>query len=139
MSDESEAILGVAVEKVCDLITHVRAYDAKLEEVDPDETSEPTGDELGEDIEDGIEPYHADPARDELMAFIDALNEEEQVNLVALAWMGRGDFVASEWAEALETARDARWDHTDTYLLGIPLLGDYLVEALTALGYDYEA
>jgi len=139
MSDESEAVLGVAVEKVCDFITHVRAYDAKLEEIDPEETTDATGDDLGEDIEEGRETYHADPARDELMAFIEALNEEEQINLVALAWMGRGDFIASEWADALEAARDARSDHTDTYLLGIPLLGDYLEEALATLGYDYEA
>ena len=95
--------------------------------------------ELDEDIEDGIETYHTDPVRDELMAFIDALNEEEQINLVALVWMGRGDFVAVEWSEALDAARDARSDHTDTYLLGIPLLGDYLEEALATLGYDYEA
>jgi len=139
MSDKSETELGISVEKVCNFITHVRAHDARLEEIDSEKTAEATGDELDEDIEDGIETYHTDPVRDELMAFIDALNEEEQINLVALVWMGRGDFVAVEWSEALDAARDARSDHTDIYLLGIPLLGDYLEEALATLGYDYEA
>ncbi|MDP7540322.1 MAG: DUF3775 domain-containing protein [Alphaproteobacteria bacterium] len=130
MSDKSETELGISVEKVCDFITHVRAHDARLEEIDPEKTAEATGDKLDEDIEDGIETYHTDPVRDELMAFIGGLNEEEQINLVALAWMGRGDFVAVEWSKALDAARDARSDHTDTYLLGIPLLGDYLDDIL---------
>ena len=138
MSDEAEIELGIAVEKVCDLIAHVRAYDAKVEEIDPDEPPEATGDELSDEIEGGIETFHGDPVRDALMGFIDALNEEEQVTLVALTWMGRGDFVAAEMADALQAARDARSDHTDTYLLGMPLLGDYLDEALAALGYHCE-
>ena len=136
MSDEAEVELGIAVEKVCDLIAHVRAYDAKVAEIDPDEPPEATGDELGDEIEGGIQTFRGDPGRDELMDFINALNEEEQVTLVALTWIGRGDFVASEMEDALQAARDARSDHTDTYLLGIPLLGDYLDEALAALGYD---
>ena len=136
MSDEAEVELGIAVEKVCDLIAHVRAYDAKVAEIDPDEPPEATDDELSDEIEGGIETFRGDPGRDELMDFINALNEEEQVTLVALTWIGRGDFVASEMEDALQAARDARSDHTDTYLLGIPLLGDYLDEALAALGYD---
>ncbi len=138
MSDEAEVELGIAVEKVCALISHVRTYDAKVEEIDPDERPEATGDELSDEIEGGIEPFHGDPVRDELMGFIGALNEEEQITLVALTWMGRGDFVAAEMADALQAARDARSDHTDTYLLGMPLLGDYLEEALAALCYDCE-
>jgi hypothetical protein len=125
-------MLGIAVEKVCDLITHVRAFDAKIEATEADFDSNPAEEEMAE----GLENYRNDPAYEELMGFIDSLNEEEQVNLVALAWLGRGDFVADEWADALRAASDARSDHTDTYLLGIPQLGDYLEEGLSALGYS---
>jgi hypothetical protein len=127
-------MLGIAVEKVCDLITHVRAFDAKIEVTEPDFGSNPADKEMGK----GLEAYRDDPVYEELTGFIDTLNEEEQVNLVALAWLGRGDFVADEWPDALKTAREARSDHTDTYLLGIPLLGDYLQEGLNALGYSCE-
>lgn len=125
-------MLGIAVEKVCDLITHVRAFDAKIEVLDPDLGSNPAD----EEVEERLESYLNDPVYEELRGFIDGLNEEEQINLVALAWVGRGDFTADEWADALSEARDARSDHTDTYLLGMPQLGDYLEEGLSALGYS---
>ena len=60
---------------------------------------------------------------------------------VALTWVGRGDFAAEEWDDALTAARDRRTGPTADYLLGVPLLGDLLEEGFTALGYsceDYE-
>lgn len=125
-------MLEVAVEKVCGLITHARAFDAKIPSEDLDKSSS----QAGEDALDAFEEAAGDPAYEELTSFISALNEEEQINLVALTWLGRGDFTAGEWPDAVQAARDARSDHTDTYLLGIPLLGDYLEEGLAQLGYS---
>lgn len=127
-------MLEVAVEKVCALITHARAFDANI----PEDVADDGGGPPGEAALRVVEDRAGDPAYDELMGFIDALNEEEQVNLVALTWLGRGDYAAAEWADAVRAARDARSDHTDTYLLGIPLLGDYLEEGLSQLGYSCE-
>ncbi len=127
-------MLGIAVEKVCDLIIRARAFDAKVEVVEPDPGSNPTDDDMVEVLED----YEGDPIFDELIDFIAALNEDEQINLVALTWLGRGDFTADEWDTAVSTAREARSDHTGPYLLGIPLLGDYLDEGLAQLGYSFE-
>ena len=45
-------------------------------------------------------------AEGELRAFLDRLNEEEQVDLVTLMWIGRGSFEAEEWAEARRTASE---------------------------------
>ena len=125
-------MLGIAVEKLCDLITHIRAFDTKIPAEysrQSDTTTEEAAIEAAEDV--GEEPvYH------ELASFIGTLNEEEQINLVALTWLGRGDLSIDDWESGLEAAKDARSDHTDTYLLGIPLLSDYLEEGLAALGYS---
>jgi hypothetical protein len=53
---------------------------------------------------------------------------------VALAWLGRGDYEAEDWAEALASARERAEGPTARYLMGIPLLGDYLEEGADKLG-----
>jgi hypothetical protein len=58
--------------------------------------------------------------------------------LVALAWLGRGTFSADEFDEAVATAFAERTNPTERYLLGIPLLADYLEEGLDKLGYSVE-
>lgn len=70
----------------------------------------------------------------ELRALINDLNVDEAAELVALAWIGRGDYDASEWAEALDEARRRDHRRTAKYLLGMPMLGDWLEEGLQAIG-----
>ncbi|WP_442772476.1 DUF3775 domain-containing protein [Paenirhodobacter enshiensis] len=74
----------------------------------------------------------------ELRAFIAALNEDEQAALTAILWIGRETFDASEFDEAFATARDEATTPTEDYLLGIPLLADYLEDGMNALGIDVE-
>ena len=71
----------------------------------------------------------------ELAAFIDGLNVDEQCELVALAWIGRGSFTKEEWREALAEARHAHNTRTAEYLMGLPLLGDYLADGLAEFGH----
>lgn len=77
-----------------------------------------------------------DPTDQELRSWIEDLTDTEQAELVAMFWMGRGDGDASDFAELVETARSARSSKTSKYLLGEPLLADYLEEGLEALGFD---
>lgn len=70
----------------------------------------------------------------EFDAFIEALNEDEQVNLVALMWVGRGTFEAEEFDEAVATARQEASVPTAEYLKGSPHLADHLENGLDALG-----
>ena len=65
-----------------------------------------------------------------LLAAIRELPEDERIQLVALAWLGRGTYELSEWKTALETARSEHRKRTAEYLLGLPLLGDYLEDGL---------
>ena len=57
---------------------------------------------------------------------------------MALVWVGRGTFEKEEFAEAVETARAERVNATAGYLLGIPLLSDYLEEGLEKMGYTVD-
>lgn len=74
--------------------------------------------------------YSGDPYYAELKNLIDDLEPDQQVSLVALTWVGRGDYDAEEWGDALKEAGEAWTDHTADYLIGTPLLADYLTEAL---------
>ncbi len=127
--------LGIALDKVRAVILKARQFDAKEADSDPDEGSNAADDGMADVLEDKPED---DAVRRELVAYINGLNEDEQVNLVALAWLGRGTYDLDEWDEALQTARDEHNNRTGQYLLGMPLLGDYLADALDAFGEDFD-
>ncbi|MEJ2274610.1 MAG: DUF3775 domain-containing protein [Woeseiaceae bacterium] len=76
--------------------------------------------------------FAADPAYQELKSTIDDLEPDQQVSLIALMWVGRGDFSIDEWAEALEEAADSWNENTADYLIGTSMLPDYLSEGLEA-------
>jgi hypothetical protein len=126
--------LNIALEKVCFIIMKAREFDAKVPVDDPDSGSNPVDDSALDVLEDLAD----DPTQQELADAIDGLNVDEQVELVALLWLGRGDFGASEWEEAVSAARERHSDHTAAYMLATPQLGDLLEEGLTLLDYSCE-
>jgi hypothetical protein len=123
--------LEISPAKVGFVIVKSREIAAKVAAWDDGATSD-------HDAESILESFSDDATQDELMGFIRDLNEDEQASLVALAWIGRGSFGPDELEEALATARAERTNRTDEYLLGMPLLPDYLEEALDRLGYSVE-
>jgi hypothetical protein len=123
--------LEISPTKVGFVIVRAREYDAKVGAWDDGDTSD-------HDAESILEDFKDDSTVIELREFIRDLNIDEQVSLVALAWIGRGSFSADELEDALETARAEHNKRTAEYLLGIPLLSDYLEEGLSALGYSVE-
>jgi hypothetical protein len=92
----------------------------------------------GEDDEDE-EEEEDEITEEKLTDYIDELNEEQQVALIALAWVGRGDYEPEEWEEALKVAaeRYAKGD-ASTYLTGMEGLGDLLSEGAGAFGLAIE-
>ena len=90
--------------------------------------------EGGGEEEEAQEASSVDPYAEELSTFIANLDDEEQIELVALAWLGRGDYTLESWEEALETARERHNERTAAYLMGMPLLPDLLSEGLAAHG-----
>ncbi|MDZ7645549.1 MAG: DUF3775 domain-containing protein [Woeseiaceae bacterium] len=77
--------------------------------------------------------YGTDPYYQHLKAAIEDLEPDQQVSIVTLMWIGRGDYSPDEWDEAYEHAQDSWNDHTADYLIGTPLLADYLNEGLDQL------
>ena len=124
--------LTVSPEKVCFIIVKAREFDAKDIVTDPDPGSNPADDGDVAVLED-----HADdPVLQELTGFINALTEDEQIDLVALTWLGRDDYEASDWASVRDEAARAHNRRTASYLLGIPLVSDFLEEGLSMLGHS---
>lgn len=126
--------LEIAPEKVAHVIVKAREYDSKVGAWDDGGTSSDAENDPASILADNA----SDPTRRELAGFIEALNVDEQAHLVALAWVGRGTFGPEELDEAVETARSERVNATSRYLLGIPLLADYLEEGLEKLGISVE-
>src|ERR1700761_2493597 len=106
--------LGISTEKVDEIIVMARQFDAKEGDSDPDEGSNAIDDGMADVLED--KPGE-DAVRQELVSFINGLDEEERMNLIALAWVGRGTYDLSEWQEALETARTEHKTLAAQYLL----------------------
>jgi len=132
--DESEepVELNVNPQKVCFIIVKAREFDAKVDPAEADPGSNPSDDQDREILED-----HADdPTLEELRGAIDNLDDDELVDVIALAWVGRGDFDRSEWLNARALARERHRHRSTRYLTGMPALGDYLEEGLAELGHS---
>lgn len=126
--------LAIALDKVCYVVVKAREFDVKDVETDPDSGSNPTDDGMTGVLED-----HADdPVAEELATFIDGLSEDEQIDLVALVWLGRGDGTLVDWPDLRAEAARAHNPHTAAYLLGQPLLPDHLEEGLSLFGRSCE-
>jgi hypothetical protein len=123
-------VLSIATEKVCFVVVKAREFDVKDVVTDPGDASNPSDDSMISVLED----HREDPVADELRGFIGALNEDEQTDLVALTWLGRGDGTIDDWSELRAEAQRVHNKRTAAYLLGMPLLADHLEEALSLFG-----
>jgi hypothetical protein len=124
--------LAISAEKVGFLIEKARQFDAKEMASDPDSGSNATDDEMIDVLQDN----GADPVVREITGFIRALSVDEQIDLVALMRLGRGDGTIEEWKDLRRQAAEGRNGRTATYLLGEPMLGDLLAEGLEEFGLD---
>jgi hypothetical protein len=129
-----EVTLTISPEKVCFFIIKAREFDVKVEVTEFDPGSNPTDDNDVSILED----HKDDPVVEELTSFINALSVDEQIDLVALVWLGRDDYTVSDWPTVREEAARAHNQRTAQYLLGIPQLGDFLEEGLSMLGHSCE-
>jgi len=132
--DTDETVLTISPEKVCFLIIKAREFDAK-DEVTEDEPGSNPSDDMDIEV---LEDHEDDPVVEEITSFINSLYEDEQIDLVALAWLGRDDNTLADWPNLRAEAASAHNERTAEYLLGIPLLGDFLEEGLSMLGYSCE-
>ena len=125
--------LAISAEKVGFLIEKTREYDVKEAASDPDSGSNGADDDMIDVLEDNGD----DPVAREITGFINAMSEDEQLDLVALMRLGRGDGTIEEWNELRREAADGSNGRTASYLLGEPLVSDYLAEGLDEFGLSW--
>ena len=130
MSGPREAIeLNISPEKVFFIAARAKEFDAK---------ADAGAGEDAETLAEGGAPLAAEFAGDagaeELSGAIDQLSDDEVIDLIGLTWVGRGDFDRTSWAEARALAADRHRRHSSRYLMGVPLLGEYLEGGLDELG-----
>jgi Protein of unknown function (DUF3775) len=126
--------LSISPQKVSYIIAKAREFDVKDVVTDPDSSSNAADDAMLSVLED----HKDDPVVAEIRAAIFALNVDEQIDLVTLVWLGRGDGGVEDWDDLRAEATRAHNRRTASYLLGIPLLSDYLEEGLSQLGIAYD-
>jgi hypothetical protein len=119
---------SIATEKVCVIVVMAREIHAKVAPAERDPASDVTDDRFVEILED----FAGDPMYQELREYLAALDEDEKAELLALIWTGRGDFDAAEWNEAMAEAHDRADAREPAYIIGTPLVSDYLEEGLAA-------
>jgi hypothetical protein len=124
--------LSISPEKVFFIVTKARRSDSNASELD-------LGSEAGDDDSvHGLEDHSKGTDRSELGGFIRGLNVDEQIDLVALTWLGRGDGDLDSWHDLRSEASRAHNARTASYLIGTPMLADYLEEALSQFGKSFE-
>jgi hypothetical protein len=129
-------MLNIRLETLCFIIAKAREFQAKEEVVIPEIPSSPSEDWALQVLADHID----DMSLQEVKACVEDLAPDQQAELVALMWLGRGDYSLEEWDVALEDAMDEYEEHQNTaeYLLAHPMVSDELEEGLIAHGYSCE-
>jgi Protein of unknown function (DUF3775) len=127
---DGTSTLGISSEKVCYIIVKARQFEAKDVVADPDSGSNPVDDGMVSVLEDQPD----DPVYEEPTAFIGALDQDEQIDLIALTWLGRGDASVDEWDDLRTEAARTHAERAVAYLLGLPLLPEHLEEGLSQFG-----
>ena len=125
--------LAISAEKVGFLIEKMREFDVKEGVSDPDSGSNSADDNMVDVLEDDGD----DPVVREITGFINAMTDDEQIDLVALMRLGRGDGTIEEWDDLRREAAEGHNNRTASYLLGEPLVSDYLAEGLEEFGLTW--
>jgi hypothetical protein len=125
--------LNISPDKVGFLIEKAREFDVKEGASDPDSGSNGADD----DMIDVLDDNGRDPVVREITGFINALTVDEQLDLVALMRLGRGDGTIDEWRDLRRDAVEEIEGGTAQYLLGEPMLGDFLADGLDEFGLSW--
>lgn len=125
-------MLNVGPDTVCRLIELAREFHAQEAVTFPEEPGNPSGDWAVQ----MLASHDDDTTLQEFTAIVADLEPDQQQEVVALMWMGRGDFDVGEWRDCVKEAR-ANWSpRTAEYLIAHPMVADHLAEGLDMLGYS---
>ena len=128
-------MLAIPLERLAFIIAKAREFDAEVP-VEPDAATGSDGPD--DDEREVLLDTPDNPTEQELRDAIDGLGVPERQELLALMWLGRGDYDAESWPEALREAVETTIANVTDYLVGTPLLGDYLEEGASVLGLSLD-
>ena len=129
------------LETLCRLILRARELEAQVPAADPDEDPDNV-DDLDEEGEDQalsvLEDELNTGVEEEVQAMLDDLADDQLAETLALAWVGRGTYDASEWEDAMAEASDLDAEERMDELMDMPLLAAHLDAGLAAFDYSCE-
>lgn len=128
--DDSLMSMDLNPDIVCHLVDLATEFHAKEAVSFPEPADYPT------EPRQILADHTDDPTYQNMVAIINDLDRDQQITLVALMWLGRGDFSLDEWNDALALAGAEHNERTAEYLIGTPLVGDYWREGLNLHEYS---
>lgn len=126
--------LHIPLDTLCSLIDLAREFQAKEEVTFPEVPSSPTDDWAMQVLADHGDDYNVS----EFKQIVTEMSERQRSELIALMWMGRGDFSVEEWEDAVDEAWGDFSVRAAAYVLAHPMLSDHLEEGMIALDLSCE-
>jgi hypothetical protein len=129
------------LETYCRLILRARELEAQVPAIDPDEDADNVddfddSDEGGGEALSVLEDELNSGVEEEMRTTLDDLADDQIAEALALAWVGRGTYDASEWDDAFAEASEVGPESSIDELLDMPLLASYLDAGLAAFDYS---
>jgi hypothetical protein len=128
------------LDTLCRLIIRARENEAQVPAQDPDEDADDVDDYDDDDAAGGARSVLEDElntgVEEEMRAALDDLADDQLAETLALAWVGRGTYDASEWDDAFAEATDTDPESTIDELMDMPLLASHLEAGLAAFDYS---
>jgi hypothetical protein len=119
---------------VCNIIEKAKEIDIAEDIKSPDDPSELSDVEWNQLLAE----YQNDWRYIELRNLINELEPDQLQSVVALMYIGRGDFEKNEWSAALKQARTIPSSNCADYLISKNMLADYLTEGLVKFNFSFE-
>ena len=126
--------LHIRHETICSLIALAREFQAKEDVVIPDLPDSPSEDWALQVLAD----HRDDSSLAEFSGIVEDMAERQRAELVALMWLGRGDYSIDEWEQAVDDAIGDFSIRAGEYVIAHPMVSDYLEEGLIAHELSFE-
>ena len=126
------------LETLCRLILRAKELEAQVPAMDPDEDPEDVDDfdDEGDQALSALEDELNTGVEEEVQALLDDLADDQLAETLALAWVGRGTYDASEWDDAYSEASDLNADERMDELMDMPLLAGHLEAGLATFDFS---
>lgn len=126
------------LETLCRIILRAREMEAQVPAADPDESPDDVDDfdDEGDQALSVLEDELNTGVEEELRAILDELADDQLAETLALAWVGRGTYDASEWEDAFAEASESDPESAIDELMDMPLLAGYLDAGLATFEYS---